>query len=331
MRAARLLGIMGLSVLVAGGGCSSDDDEGNGADGGTAGAAGSSGTDGGAATGGTTTGGSSGAGVGGSATGGTAGGGPCQVTSCQGHTYLCGNCLDDDGDGKIDVNDPDCLNPCHNTEEGFHPCIPGLNNAPCTLDCYYDQDSGAGNDQCYWDHRCDTLEKAPDYPPQGPGCEYTGGKPPAMPDTCDALYAKQADACLTFCGALTPNGCDCFGCCELPAGSGSFVWLGSTSDNSGKCELSTCGIGDEGDPAKCHPCTPVQGGLNPCDKCEYCLGKQELPAECFDGGAGTGGTGGCPPDPVCDGGKTPCDYVDGCLPPCPAGNFCLTGCCTPIG
>ncbi len=338
MRAVHLLGFVGISLMMAGG-CSSDD-EGDGSTDGSAGSGasagsgtgGSSATDGGAATGGTLAGGTSGAGVGGTATDGSAGGEACAQTTCQGHLYLCGDCLDNDGDGKVDMLDPDCLGPCHNAEAGFHPCIPGISKS-CKLDCYYDNDSGDGNDDCFWDHQCDPLSKAPDYPPQGADCAYTGGKPPSLPDTCDALYQTQSNECEDVCGPLTPNGCDCFGCCELPSGSGSFVWLGSTSDNSAKCEMSTCSLGNESDPTKCHPCTPVAACLNPCDTCEYCLGKQTLPPECFDGGAGTGGSAGapgCPPDPVCLPGEAPCDYIDGCLAPCDAGFWCNTGCCKPI-
>ena len=36
-------------------------------------------------------------------------------------------------------------------------------------------------------------------------------------------------ACLDFCAPLVPNGCDCFGCCEV---QGEFIYLGSSPDCS---------------------------------------------------------------------------------------------------
>ena len=82
----------------------------------------------------------------------------CRVTSCQTHVYQCGDCEDNDGDGVIDSRDTDCLGPCDNNESGFNTGIPGGGSNPCSLDCYFDQDSGAGNDDCHWDHRCDPYE-----------------------------------------------------------------------------------------------------------------------------------------------------------------------------
>jgi hypothetical protein len=361
MRAVRWVGIVGLGLLIAGG-CSSDDDKGD--NGGSGGAGATAGDEGGAATAG---GGGSAAEGGVSAAGGTAAiggggdGGPCVPATCQGKTYQCGDCIDNDGDGKIDMDDPDCLGPCDNNELGFALKIPGGDGPACTVDCYFDQDSGAGNDKCCWDHRCDPLSVAPHYPPEGPGntCAYAGtaeeavqSKIPALKTSCsqsncDVLYDKakggQDPICENFCGPLTPNGCDCFGCCELPAHSGSFVWLGSVINKVGSCDLASVG-----DPTKCQPCTPVASCLNECLKCELCLGKTELPAECFPpppdagvggspGTGGTSGTGGTPASggssgscggQICPVGAQPCGLS--CQPPCPNGFFCKTGCCTAV-
>jgi len=38
---------------------------------------------------------------------------------------ICGNCIDDDGDGKIDARDPECTGVCDNTEDSFFLGIPG--------------------------------------------------------------------------------------------------------------------------------------------------------------------------------------------------------------
>lgn len=222
-------------------------------------------------------GGAGGAGGGGAAGGAGAAGKPaCAVTSCLNHVYACGDCVDNDGDGLTDMEDPDCLGPCHNNEDSFALGIPGANNAPCKQDCYYDYDSGSGNDGCEWDHSCDPLEVAPDFYPEGNKCQYDPKTKVTPQLSCTQAAAAQPAACTSYCAPLTPNGCDCFGCRELPAAGGKFVWLGST-DSSG---AGSCKLGDEDDPTKCHPCTPVPACLNTCEECELCLGKTTLPPQC---------------------------------------------------
>jgi len=260
----------------------------------------------------------------------TGSGPPTQMAPCQGHIYQCGDLIDNDGDGLIDAQDPDCLGPCDNTEGSYYGGIPGQNNAPCKMDCYFDQDTGPGNDDCYWNHKCDPNEVAPAYSPEtqsGSQCAYDlKANTPGTPKTCDELYQTQSNTCLSYCGPLTPNGCDCFGCCELPAGGGKYVWLGSVDANGqGSCDLKNVA-----DPTKCHPCEPVKGCLNTCGHCELCVGKTTLPPDCnpsgsstsSGAGAGGGGAGQCDPG------------VQACgLPgqaPCAAGDYCITGCCQQI-
>lgn len=347
--------------FVAAGGCGGSDggNDGSGANGGVGGSSGSAGfgADGGV-TGGTSGGGTSSGGTssGGSAgLDGGAGTGGCRITKCQSHVFACGDCLDNDGDGKADMDDPDCLGPCHNAENTYYGSIPGQGGPACTQDCYFDQDSGSGsgrvdggggNDDCNWDHRCDPLSVSPKYPPEGdPACAFDiGTNTPGTSDSCGrvpgstgqtpGMYDRQSAACLNFCKPLTPNGCDCFGCCNLPAGSNQFVWLGSEVDGQGSCTKA-----DVNNPDKCRPCTPVAGCMNTCERCELCLGKETLPADCSpqppDGGsagaagtAGTGGTGGtgtCAQ--ICPAGAQKCG--NGCAA-CAPGYFCLTGCCIPV-
>ncbi|MEC7522285.1 MAG: hypothetical protein VYE22_20530 [Myxococcota bacterium] len=248
------------------------------------------------------------------------GGGPI---TCQGHLYQCGDTLDNDGDGLADDEDPDCLGPCDNNEAGFFLDIPGGDSAPCRLDCYFDQDQGSGNDQCSWDHRCDPLEPDPE-------CMFRDPPPPSA--NCPA---EQAPECAEICRPLVPNGCDCFGCCNLPAGTDRWVFIGSV-DETGE---PTCTLDGVEDDARCHPCTPVANCLNTCEECELCLGRTELPPECFPTPPPDGGTtlpdggpvpdGGAPPPPLCDDGRQACG-VPG-TEPCPEGHFCLTGCCTFFG
>jgi len=266
-------------------------------------------------------------------------GGPivCGITMCGSFLYACGDCIDNDADGLVDSTDPDCLGPCHNNEAGFYPMIPGGGGAPCRLDCYYDSNSGSGDDSCEWDARCDPLE--PEL-----GCMHTS--PPPADARCAAV---QPAACLDFCTPRTPNGCDCFGCCELPARGGSWVYLG-TQNAAGD---ATCTLDGVSDPALCRPCTPHPTCVNSCARCELCLGRDPstIPADCFppppspdagvpgdasvpaDGSmpidSGTRIDLGVPPPPRCDSTHQPCGLPGD--PVCPASFFCLTGCCTFFG
>jgi hypothetical protein len=254
-------------------------------------------------------------------------GGPCVPAICAGRTYACGNCLDDDSDGIIDALDPGCIGACDASEDVYDLEIPGGDTPTCLRECYYDADQGPGNDGCEWNESCDPLE--PD-----PLCPFTGpGGPVRCPETQDAL-------CHDVCLPLVPNGCDCFGCCELPAGSGSFVFLGST-DAEGN---HTCTPDTIADTTSCRPCTPVPGCENTCERCELCLGRTELPADCFppppvdagppiDGGgepydAGPPVDAG-PPSERCAPGVQACGLPSD--PACPESWYCLTGCCIFFG
>lgn len=242
--------------------------------------------------------------------------GGCRQVPCQEHIYACGNCADDDDDDRIDWMDTDCLGPCDNNESGFDLLIPGGDAAPCRLDCYFDQDEGPGNDQCNWDHRCDPLQ-----PDHNPLCRYRDPPPPDA--NCPAT---QAEHCLEFClERLTPNGCDCFGCCDLPGGSGNWVFIGTVN----AAGVGTCTLEDAADHDLCHPCTPVASCLNSCGPCELCLGRTELPPECFPGGDPDAGTdGGTPPGDRCPPEIQPCGLPTD--PLCPDGYYCITGCCQPM-
>jgi hypothetical protein len=230
----------------------------------------------------------------------------CQVKTCQGKVYQCGDCLDNDGDCKIDAADSMCLGPCDNTEDSFYGGIPGQNNAPCKQDCYFDADSGSGNDDCYWDHQCDPYEVAPNYPPEGLQCKFDPTTKVTSTLTCSQANASQSQTCHDYCGPLTPNGCDCFGCCSIP-GAPTTVWLGSENPKgTGSCNLNTLN-----DPTKCKPCTQVQACLNTCEHCELCVGKTTLPPDCVS--------------QTCPGNTQPCGLPGQAA--CPSGYTCITGCC----
>ena len=257
------------------------------------------------------------------------GGSVCFPASCQGVINACGNCLDDDGDGLIDSQDPDCLGACDNNEAGLYHEISGGDTPNCKLDCYYDKDQGSGNDGCSFDARCDPL--SPDEI-----CPFED--PPPRPARCGEA---QSDACLDFCQPLTPNGCDCFGCC-LIGGETLFVGSYDPATDTHTCTLELALAGDF---EACHPCTQQTDCFNDCGRCELCLGKgpEDLPADCFppppvDMGLpvdmGPLPDGSTPvdmftPDPRCPDGRQPCGFPGDAI--CPAGDFCLTGCCAAFG
>jgi hypothetical protein len=246
----------------------------------------------------------------------------CKPAECQGRIYACGDCDDNDADGLVDTEDPHCLGPCHNREDTFYPDIPGQNRAPCEQDCYFDQDTGSGNDGCAWDHRCDPLSVPPRFDPEGPDCANTSIS--GTPDNCADLMDMQAPECVNTCLPLTPNGCDCFGCCSIAGGPP--VWIGSIDELFNP----TCNLSTLDNPDACRPCTQVPSCLNPCDECELCVGKTELPPQCGGpavadaGDAGQPESGTCPV-PACADDRQPCGLD--CLPPCSPGQSCVTGCC----
>lgn len=281
----------------------------------------------------------------------------CHITACGGKVYKCGDCMDNDGDNLIDSQDPDCLGPCQNNEAGFEGNIPGQNNAPCKMDCYWDKDSGGGGDACYWSHKCDPFEEggtrdgitfaaqtAPEL-----DCKYDanaqvpGATVPNGQKDCVYLKDNQTQQCTDYCAPLTPNGCDCFGCCENPLSPGNFVYAGSVNAaGQGTCSAKA---DDLNDPTRCKPCTPVAGNCyKQCDRCELCFGKTTVPADCVAtmmpdmfGQTPPDMTGQPPPDlfgvtfdltppPL----QCPIDQQPCGLPgqdPCGTSGYCISGCC----
>lgn len=198
----------------------------------------------------------------------------------------CVDGMDNDGDGSADAADPECSGPFDNDEGSFATGIPGDNSDPFAQDCFFDGDSGGGNDGCRWDIRCmDTM--AP----------YEG-------QHCNNNSTVGCDNCLV----LTPNGCDCFGCCD--------VYVDGTPHRVRIQEGCTTAVIT--DTALCPPCDFVVDCLNPCDVCEECVGRPDPDPSCMPADGGVVG---------CADGEVACDPVDNS---CPAGFSCVTGCCKPI-
>jgi hypothetical protein len=278
---------------------------GNGADGGTADGATSGGT-------GATTGGTGATGGGAAGSGGTSGTGGTASSACATGSTQCNDGIDNDGDGKIDLDDPECVSSCDNDEGSFGTGIAGDNIDACKQDCFFDGNSGMGDDGCEWNLKCD---------PANPGAHATRACP------YDPNYkncpTQQSDQCIKSCQRVTPNGCDCFGCCAFNFnGQPLTVML-----------VGSCNADKLGDPAACPRCTQQTSCLNPCGKCEVCVGKPAPDPSCLltpaDGGSAIGATdggnpGNPPGDSACPAGVTYCGPGGTA---CASGAVCLTGCC----
>lgn len=233
----------------------------------------------------------------------------CGNTPCE-----CNDGIDNDGDGTADGLDVECSGPADNDEGSFATGISGDNKDPFWQDCFFDGNSGAGNDGCRYHTECLTGERESD------------------DRTCTV-----SDKCLDFCGPLAPNGCDCFGCCEVTKADGSTTTV-VLSDGCSEEELDN--------PEKCQTCRLADACVNECGECELCLGKgiDDLPEKCFpdkvpdasivypeagvDGGADSGGPIIIPPPPpyVCEDNTFACDAQGWC----PEFYACTLGCCIPV-
>jgi hypothetical protein len=273
---------------------------------GTAGGTGSAGQTGG---GGST--GASGMGItgasgmtGASGTTGAAGSGKIPLGMSQ-----CSDGKDNDMDGLIDVSDPECVGGSDNDEGTYATGIPGDNMDACKQDCFFDGNSGAGDDGCDWQLKCDPLSK-------NAKCPYDMSFATSHEKEC-SFSMSQSQRCIDTCRKYVPNGCDCFGCCVVP-GAPTPIHLDPT-----------CTAKDFGDPTKCSPCTQVTQCQNTCERCELCIGKTTVPADCGrDGGAPPDGGGSDGGVPVCEG-YVSCVVVSG-EDNCPVGTTCITGCCLPV-
>lgn len=225
----------------------------------------------------------------------------------------CSNGIDDDGDGLIDGFDGECTGPLDNDESSFATGISGDNSDACKQDCFFDGNSGSGNDGCLWNLKCD---------PASPGAHAD------KPCPYDATYKNcddtQTQACIDYCRQYTPNGCDCFGCCTIFAGTiQADVKIGSA-----------CSIDKINDTTACPRCTKTTACANDCGACELCLGKTvaDLPASCtptptHDAGPPPPDAAPPPPTYTCDTpGAVRCSPTEPCL----GGAYCAQGCCMSI-
>jgi hypothetical protein len=213
----------------------------------------------------------------------------CHEAWCNGTLNACNDGEDNDGDGTVDLFDPECTSICDGDEASYH--VPEYGNPDCKLDCFFDDNSGQGDDQCIHDLKCD--EESPGV---NIGCSYSRTNCPEEP-------APPSEQCLSACEPLVPPGCDCFGCCTFTTVDGPVdLFLQShpdcRHDNLGACLPCTSVIDECG-----NPCTP--------DACEICIGESAPPKGCLTN--------------TCDNGNACTTHDD-----CACEEVCHLGCCLPL-
>jgi hypothetical protein len=205
-------------------------------------------------------------------------------------------------DGRIDGFDIECTGAGDNREDSFETGIPGDNRDRINQDCFFDGDSGAGNDGCDI-HVCCLLgiTAAQDCPFPGPYDPNACPQPIGM-GTLDPM-------CIMTCKTVTPPGCDCFGCCTVcdPA---TNICYDITLNRAASPDCTEETIAD---PDVCKTCTKSTCESGDCGECTLCPGQDpsDLPPECD-------GMNQCP-----NGGQSCMTDAD-----CPTtASYCATGCC----
>jgi hypothetical protein len=203
---------------------------------------------------------------------------------CNGRPCACSNGVDDDDDDLADGFDSECTGPFDDDEGSFRVNDVNEGNQNCT-DCFYDGDHRRGNDGCDISTQC-TVD----------GTFGNGG---GTCRTCDANLA-----CRTNCEQITPNGCDCFGCCEV-------TYEGTTVPIR---LIASCDMKKLSDTNACPRCRINTSCHNPCEMCELCPGTTlaDLPMTCMNA--------------VACGERTRCKATGECT----FSEFCSQGCCVPI-
>ena len=214
---------------------------------------------------------------------------------CVPGTTQCDDCLDNDQDGEVDGFDIHCTTAVDDDESTFSTKIPGDNTDSNAFDCFFDGDSGPGNDGCDV-HPCCSLGAA------------TQAQCPINPGTYNPAECTLAQPCIDTCAPALVPGCDCLGCCTLCDETGCrdiqvhpLASPNCTDDFSNDTTCQSCVKKTEcavecGDPASCVLC-PGQSA-------------DDLPPECA-------GVASCP--------GASCEFNSDCS----AGELCSNGCCIP--
>lgn len=201
---------------------------------------------------------------------------------CGSRACSCDDGQDNDHDGLMDGLDPECTGAFDDDEATFGIGKPNK-QAQCR-DCFWDDNAGSGDDGCRYPAECLTGASL-----------SNNGK-----GNCSSCQVGAQ--CVNSCQARTPNGCDCFGCCDVVTADASHVFIELSED---------CALDRIGDVKACPRCTPNTDCQNTCGRCELCLGKRavDLPADCTTH--------------ACDNGLSVCNTSADC-----AGSaYCHLGCC----
>ena len=161
----------------------------------------------------------------------------------------CSDGIDNDGDGKIDYDDPECVGPLDNDESSFATGIPGDNVDACKQDCFFDGNSGMGDDGCQWQLKCDPMSTNARVPVR------SGLRRPAR-DRVLGVGVAVADVHRQ----LPEAGAERLRLLRLLRGPGRV-----DADPAGRRPAPPT---DFGDPTKCPPCTQVTQCMTPCGHCE---------------------------------------------------------------
>lgn len=207
---------------------------------------------------------------------------------CGDHVCACDDGKDNDADALVDGFDPECTGPYDDDEATFATGAPaGANRCH---DCFWDNNAGPGDDGCLYPEEC--LSN-PSFKGKG---------------NCQSCEVSQT--CVDRCGVRAPNGCDCFGCCEITRRDGTSILISLTD---------SCSLARLDDTSACPRCVQNTACGNPCGRCELCPGRlpQDLPSDC---GTAPNESG---PRYVCDEGQPVCSETQAC----PPGAYCQLGCC----
>ena len=157
----------------------------------------------------------------------------------------CSDGLDNDGDGKIDYADPECVGPLDNDEGTFATGIPGDNSDACKQDCFFDGNSGMGDDHCLWQLKCDPAITSGE-------CAVRSGVRDVARDRVFGGVVAVADSASTTAASWCRTAATASAAAASPARPRPIRLA------------PTCTAADFNDPVKCPRCTQVTQCMVPC-------------------------------------------------------------------
>jgi len=156
----------------------------------------------------------------------------------------CSDGIDNNSNGLTDLTDWYCKAAADNDEGSFHSGVPGDDaNSAASLDCWFDTNSGNGDDGCSM-HAC---------------CDIDGACPSdLLPAQFNASQCTPSETCRGNCIPQTKPGCDCFGCCEICTTQNGCLNVFVNPVVSPACTIETLG-----DPSSCRRCVQDAACLVP--------------------------------------------------------------------